>query len=103
MRRIIGGLAVFGLFAGDGGLAQTRVGDTPPPEAAAGGPAPAAAEDFTEDRARTRIEGAGYSEVTGLQRDEQGGWRGRARRGGNPFEVSVDLRGEVSARPAEPR
>lgn len=56
------------------------------------------ANSFTEEQARERIERAGMSAVTGLTLDDKGIWRGKAVRGADPVDVSVDYRGNVVAR-----
>lgn len=56
------------------------------------------ANSFTEEQARDRIERAGMSAVTGLTLDDKGVWRGKAVRGADPVDVSVDFRGNVVAR-----
>jgi hypothetical protein len=63
-----------------------------PPLAAA--PLPGA-NSFTEGQARGRLESAGMSDVTGLQKDEHGVWRGRASHNGTPTDVALDFRGNV--------
>lgn len=59
----------------------------------------AGANSFTEGQARSRIEDAGYTDVTGLQLDDRGIWRGRAMRSGQPVDVALDYRGNVIAGP----
>lgn len=51
---------------------------------------------FTEGQAKSRIEGAGYSNVSGLQKDNDGVWRGKADKAGTKTEVSVDFQGNVN-------
>ncbi|UPK25206.1 hypothetical protein [Bradyrhizobium sp. 195] len=51
---------------------------------------------FTEGQAKSRIEGAGYSNVSGLQKDDQGVWRGKADKGGTKTDVSLDFQGNVN-------
>jgi hypothetical protein len=61
--------------------------------------APAAgANSFTEGQARNRIEAAGFTGVDGLQKDDQGIWRGRAQRNGQQVSVALDFQGNVSTR-----
>jgi hypothetical protein len=58
--------------------------------------APAAgANSFTEGQAKSRIEAAGYSDVSGLMKDKDGVWRGKASKAGKPFTVSLDYQGNV--------
>ena len=51
---------------------------------------------FTEGQARSRIEDAGYANVTELKKDDKGVWRGQASKGGNATAVSVDFHGNVN-------
>ena len=66
--------------------------DTRAPDAPVAG-----ANSFTEGQARSRIEGAGYSDVGDLQKDEQGVWRGKAMRNGSRTDVALDYQGNVFA------
>jgi hypothetical protein len=61
--------------------------------------APAAgANSFTEGQAKSRIENDGYTNVTGLKKDDAGVWRGKASKGGKSMDVSVDFQGNVVGR-----
>ena len=51
---------------------------------------------FTEGQAKSRIEDAGYSNVSGLKKDDQGVWRGKADKAGAKSDVSVDFQGNVN-------
>ncbi|MHB0768809.1 hypothetical protein [Bradyrhizobium sp. 5.13L] len=51
---------------------------------------------FTEGQAKSRIEDAGYSNVSGLQKDNEGVWRGKADKAGAKTDVSVDFQGNVN-------
>ncbi|WP_354191537.1 PepSY domain-containing protein [Bosea sp. OAE506] len=68
----------------------------PPPD---GGPATselrAGSNSFTQEQARDRLERSGYSEVTGLTKDESGIWRGKARYGEALVTVGLDYRGAI--------
>jgi hypothetical protein len=58
--------------------------------------APAAgANSFTESEAKSRIEAAGYSGVSGLAKDSDGIWRGKAMKGGTSVSVGLDFQGNV--------
>jgi Peptidase propeptide and YPEB domain len=70
-------------------LAQTTTTESKVPEAGA--------NSFTEAQAKDRIEGAGFTQVTGLRKDDQGIWRATASKGGAQVNVSVDFRGNVTA------
>lgn len=51
---------------------------------------------FTEGQAKSKIEDAGYINVTELKKDDNGVWRGRASKGGSSTAVSVDFQGNVN-------
>ncbi|UFN50662.1 hypothetical protein LPC08_08630 [Roseomonas sp. OT10] len=55
----------------------------------------AGANSFTEGQARSRIEAAGFTDVTGLRKDDNGVWRGQGMRGGSRTEVGLDFQGNV--------
>ena len=55
----------------------------------------AGANSFTESQARSRIEKMGFADVTDLKKDDNGVWRGRAMKGGQMVDVSVDFQGNV--------
>ncbi len=60
--------------------------------------APAAgANSFTEAQAKGRIEAAGFSDVSGLTKDKDGVWRGKASKAGTARTVSLDYQGNVTA------
>lgn len=63
----------------------------------AGAPA-AGANSFTEGQAKSRIEGAGYSNVTALAKDKDGVWRGKGSKGGKAMDVSLDYQGNIVAK-----
>jgi len=58
----------------------------------------AGANSFTEGQAKSRIETNGFSNVSGLAKDSQGVWRGKAMKGGKSVNVSVDFQGNVTSR-----
>ncbi len=61
--------------------------------------APAAgANSFTEAQAKSRIEAAGYSNVSRLVKDKNGIWRGTASKGDTTANVALDYQGNVVAR-----
>lgn len=66
----------------------TRTAATPQP----------GANSFTEGQARSRIEAAGFSDVSELQKDDQGIWRGRGMRNGQQTSVALDFQGNVTSR-----
>jgi hypothetical protein len=52
---------------------------------------------FTEGQAKSRIESSGYSDVTGLKKDDNGVWRGKAKKDGKSVDVSLDFQGNIVA------
>ena len=55
------------------------------------------ANSFTEGQARTRIESAGITGVTGLHKDDMGVWRGTGTRNGKSVQVGFDYKGNIGA------
>ncbi len=55
------------------------------------------ANSFTEAQAISSIEEAGYSGVSGLAKDDQGIWRGKATKDGKSVSVALDYKGNVVA------
>ena len=53
------------------------------------------ANSFTEGQAKSRIEKMGFADVIDLKKDDNGVWRGRAMKGGQMVDVSVDYQGNV--------
>ena len=99
---VLMGAAVVG-----GALAQTAAPPANPnastpavasPKANNPGAPAAGANSFTEAQAKSRIEGAGYSNVSGLIKDKDGIWRGKASKGGATVDVALDYQGNVVAR-----
>jgi len=56
------------------------------------------ANSFTEGQAKSRIESSGYTNVSGLRKDDQGVWRGTAMKDGRSVNVSLDFQGNVVVR-----
>ncbi len=56
------------------------------------------ANSVTEGQAKSRIESNGFSNVTGLKKDDNGVWRGKAMKDGKSVDVSLDFQGNVVAR-----
>ena len=54
------------------------------------------ANSFTEAQAKSWLEEAGYTDVSGLVQSEDGIWRGHARRNGATVAVAVDYKGTIS-------
>lgn len=81
-----------------GAMAQTSTtSPMPAPNAEADKNAPLpGANSFTEGQAKSRLEANGYSDVTGLKKDENGVWKGMATHTGAKVNVSVDYRGNIA-------
>jgi hypothetical protein len=58
----------------------------------------AGANSFTEGQAKSRIEDKGFKNVSGLKKDANGVWRGKAKENGKTVNVSVDFQGNVVGR-----
>jgi hypothetical protein len=52
---------------------------------------------FTTDQAKSKIEAAGYSNVSGLRKDSKGTWQGKAVRDGSTVTIVLDKTGNVTA------
>ena len=76
------------------GVTGNALAQTSPPKNDEKAPV-AGANSFTEGQAKSRIEGAGFTKVTGLKKDDKGVWRGSAMQKGKQVTVSVDFRGNV--------
>ena len=50
---------------------------------------------FTESQARSKIEQAGFQNVTDLKKDDQGIWRAKAQKSGKAVTVGLDFKGNV--------
>ena len=53
------------------------------------------ANSFTEGQARDRAMARGYTDVTGLKKDDDGIWRGTASLDGKSVGVAIDFKGNV--------
>jgi hypothetical protein len=81
-------------------LAQTSPPASKPPAATTSrdpGAPKSGANSFTEKQARSRIEKAGYTKISGLKKDDQGIWRATATKSGKQVSVSLDFRGNVTS------
>ncbi len=94
-KHIIGaGLLSTAVIAAPGAWAADQTGT---PAATTGAASPVAgANSFTEGQAKSRIEKAGYSDVSGLKQDDGGVWRGTASKNGQSMPVSLDFQGNVA-------
>lgn len=53
---------------------------------------------FTEDQAKGRLAKAGYTNVTGLKGTPNGAWQGMATKNGKQVTVTLDYKGNITAR-----
>jgi hypothetical protein len=51
---------------------------------------------FTQGQAKSKIEDAGFTNITELTKDDNGVWRGKASKAGSATAVSVDFQGNVN-------
>ena len=93
----------IGLLAATTASAQNPPAQSGPNNSAVNSPgennsnAPVAGRNsFTEGQAKSKIEDAGYANVTELEKDDNGVWRGKASRDGSATAVSVDFQGNVN-------
>jgi len=93
-----------GVALADGANAQTSAPPANPnastpavakPDANNPGAPAAGANSFTESQAKSRIEGAGFSNVSGLVKDKDGIWRGKASKAGATVDVGLDYQGNI--------
>jgi hypothetical protein len=54
------------------------------------------ANSFTEGQAKSKIESQGFTNVSGLKKDDNGIWTGSATKGGNKVNVRLDFQGNVT-------
>jgi hypothetical protein len=99
MKGVIASLAVAATFAGSAFAQVNAQAGRPAADPLAVTPiSPSQAETGDSDRIRSKIEQAGYSEVTDLSRDSTGVWRARARKGGDVVDIVVDKGGRIKPR-----
>ena len=107
MTRTLGLAAVMSIIGTVAAFAQTGTSTTPvlnPPAVSStnldskNAAAPVAGKNsFTEAQARSRIEARGYANVTGLKKDDNSIWRGKATKGGASVDVALDYQGNIVA------
>jgi hypothetical protein len=83
--------------------AQPAADPHAPPNAAvkspgetASGPLAKGHNSFTKTEAKSRLEKAGYSDVTGLVLDHDGLWQAQAKRDGRAVHVALDYKGDAA-------
>ena len=55
----------------------------------------AGANSFTEGQAKSKIESNGYTQVSGLKKDNNGVWTGSATKDGKKVNVKLDFQGNL--------
>ena len=102
MKRLL--LVCIGLLVATAASAQNPPAQSGPNNSAVNSPgqnnsnAPVAGRNsFTEGQAKSKIEDAGYTNVTELKKDDNGVWRGKASKGGSASAVSIDFQGNVNS------
>lgn len=78
------------------GTTSTAPATTNNDQSNASAPVPGA-NSFTEAQAKSRIEDAGFSNVSALTKDDKGIWRGTADKDGKQTAVALDFQGNVVA------
>ena len=103
MRHILLVAAAIGLLAAPA-IAQNPPAKSGPGNAAintqkGNDPAPVeGANSFTEGQAKSKLESNGFTNVSALKKDNDGVWRGKAQKGAQAMDVSVDFKGNVISR-----
>jgi hypothetical protein len=105
MNKILVATLFVGVMSGQSVLAQpppTSSSTSPPAVASSGAnnttAAPVAgANSFTMAQAQKRIEDQGYTQVTGLMKDDKSIWRGHAMKNGKSVDVAIDYQGNITA------
>jgi len=89
-------LVCIGLLVATTASAQNPPAQSGPGNNAVNSPV-AGRNSFTEGQAKSKIEEAGYTNVTELKKDDNGVWRGKASKSGSAATaVSVDFQGNVN-------
>jgi hypothetical protein len=79
------------------GTAPASVATTGNPSRTTAAPVPGA-NSFTMGQARSRLRRSGYTQISGLHKDNKGIWRAKATKNGQPMSVSLDYQGNVTGR-----
>jgi hypothetical protein len=92
---VTGGSAFAQISTSISPAASPPVASVPRPDSRPAAAPAAGANSFTETQARDRIEAHGYADVSGLVKDAQSIWRGKATKGGAPVSVALDYQGNI--------
>jgi protein CpxP len=92
MRKYLVGAAIAAL------LLSPAVAQQPtPPQPAPQHALEPGANSFTEAQFRSRLEAAGYTNITEPRKDDQGIWRAKAMKDGRQVDVGMDFKGNIVA------
>ena len=91
----IAAIAVVLAIASSPSLAQDRTPAVSTPHTTNPAAPVEGANSFTEGQAKSRIEANGFSNVSGLTKDNRGIWRGKASKDGKQVDVTLDFQGNV--------
>src|SRR5271170_1406621 len=94
---IIGAGTAFAQTAATTPPANPPVVSTTSPDSKSAAAPVAGRNSFTEAQARSRIEAHGYTNVSGLTKDGNSIWRGKATKGGTTVDVALDYQGNIVA------
>ena len=83
------------------GTAFAQAGQRPADDPLAVKPITSEASTTDTDMIRSKIERMGFTDVTGLSRDNLGVWRAKAKRGAVTVEVTVDKGGRIKSEPPQ--
>ncbi len=92
MKLVVVGVAVAVMMASGAGA---QVNQPPPADQLAVKPIPSQVQTVDSDVIRTKIEQAGYTEISELSRDTTGVWRARAKKGDAVVNIAVDKGGRI--------
>ncbi|WP_380876377.1 hypothetical protein ACFB49_08410 [Sphingomonas sp. DBB INV C78] len=53
------------------------------------------ANSFTEEQARDRIAKGGFTDISGLTKDDNGLWQGMAKKHGKSVHIALDYKGNI--------
>jgi putative membrane protein len=96
--RLVTLISALAIAAGSAGLAVAQTPAVKNPNVNNPAAPVPGANSFTESQAKSRIEANGYTNVTGLKKDDSGIWTGTATKDGRQVNVRVDFQGNVVTR-----
>lgn len=101
MKLTVAGVVVVAMMLVGNGFAQTAPASAPtaPADKLTVNPIPPDVQAEEANLIRSKIERAGYTEISVLSRDSWGVWRGRAKKGDETVNVVVDKGGRIKSEP----